>query len=103
MRGRWGLVALTQVAKIAYVRRGTGYRRTSGERRSAEVFVSGATELTTTRAADLAAMTSETLCSASVLQPLANVNFFVGGLLTLRASCALQDPGRNSWALRSLH
>ena len=71
MRGRWGLVALTQVAKIAYVRRGTGYRRTSGERRSAEVSDNDTTELTTTRAADLAAMTSETLCSASVLPALA--------------------------------
>ena len=48
MRGRWGLVALTQVAKIAYVKRGTGCRRTSVERRSTEVFVSGATGLTTT-------------------------------------------------------
>jgi hypothetical protein len=41
------LVALTQVAKIAYVRRGTGCRRTSVERRSTEVFVSEATILTT--------------------------------------------------------
>ena len=57
MRGRWGLVALTQVAKIAYVRRGTGCRRTSGERRSAEVFVDYATALTTTRAAGLAPTT----------------------------------------------
>ena len=54
MRGRWGLVALTQVAKIAYVRRGTGCRRTSGERRSAEVSDNDTTELTTTRAAGLA-------------------------------------------------
>ena len=52
MRGRWGLVALTQVAKIAYVRRGTGCRRTSVERRSTEVFVSCATELTTICAPD---------------------------------------------------
>ena len=50
MRGRWGLVALTQVAKIAYVRRGTGCRRTSVERRSTEVFVDHATALTTTPA-----------------------------------------------------
>ena len=48
MRGRWGLVALTQVAKIAYANARTGCRRTSGERRSTEVFVSGATVLTTT-------------------------------------------------------
>ena len=59
MRGRWGLVALTQVAKIAYVRRGTGCRRTSVERRSTEVSVDHATALTTTPASDLAAMTSD--------------------------------------------
>ena len=68
MRGRWGLVALTQVAKIAYVRRGTGCRRTSVERRSTEVFVSGATGLTTTCAAGFCTAGCEL---ASVLQPLA--------------------------------
>ena len=59
MRGRWGLVALTQVAKIADGRRGTGCRRTSVERRSTEVFVDHATALTTTCAAGLAPMTSD--------------------------------------------
>ena len=71
MRGRWGLVALTQVAKIAYVRRGTGCRRTSVERRSTEVSVDHATALTTTPATGLAPMTSRRFCSASVLLPLA--------------------------------
>ena len=47
MRGRWGLVALTQVAKIAYVKRGTGCRRTSVERRSTEVSDNDATALST--------------------------------------------------------
>ena len=50
MRGRWGLVALTQVAKIAYANARTGCRRTSGERRSTEVSDNDATALTTTRA-----------------------------------------------------
>ena len=79
MRGRWGLVALTQVAKIAYANARTGCRRTSGERRSTEVSDNDATALTTTLAAGLGPVTSRRFCSASVLLPLARLRGLAGG------------------------
>ena len=76
MRGRWGLVALTQVAKIADGRRAQVIWRSSVERRSTEVFVDYATALKTTRAAGLAPDVA-TLCSTSVLLPLASHLAFI--------------------------